>query len=369
MVETRLKQLRERRGLGAAQLARAVGVRRQTIYAIEAGTYVPNTAVALKLARELGAGVEELFALAESAQSRSVPAELLDPAREVRPGEMLRLCRVGTKTIAVPWSPEPFALPHADAIALAGPPSRPISAQIRNEPISDRPRLLVAGCDPAMSLLARHLALAAGIDLVTVPCSSRSALEWLRAGKVHIAGTHIHDAEPTARRCGTKKQSRPERANRIVTFAEWEEGFVVQTGNPKSIRTAADLARRDVRIVSRPPGSGSRALLDRLLESAGIPQSKVNGYESSAAGHLAAAWQIRQGTADCCIATRVAAAVFGLEFIPLAAERYDLVATAAAGTDKGIDAVFEVLQSAKLRKDLGQLEGYESRLTGSARER
>lgn len=368
MVETRLKQLRERRGLGAAQLARAVGVRRQTIYAIEAGSYVPNTAVALKLARELGAGVEELFALAETARSRSVPAELLDPAREVRPGEMLRLCRVGGKTIAVPWSPEPFGLPHADAVAVAGPPSRPIRAEVRNEPASGRPRLLVAGCDPAMPVLARHLAVAAGIDLIAVPCSSRTALEWLREGKVHIAGTHVHDAEPTARRRGGEKQSRFSRPSRIATFAEWEEGFVVQRGNPKSIRTAADLARRNITIVSRPPGSGSRALLDRLLESAGVPQSKVKGYETTASGHLAAAWQIRQNAADCCIATRVAAAVFGLEFIPLAAERYDLAATATPGTDREIDAVFEVLQSAKLRNELSQLEGYETRLTGSVRE-
>ena len=368
MVETRLKQLRERRGLGAAQLARAVGVRRQTIYAIEAGTYVPNTAVALKLARELGVGVEEMFALAEAAQSRSVSAELLDPSREVRPGEMLRLCRVGTKTVAVPWSPEPFALPHADAIARAGPPARPIRAEIRGEPTSDRPRLLVAGCDPAMSVLARHLALTAGIDLVTVPCSSRTALEWLQADKVHIAGTHIHDAGPTTPRRGTRKQSPTDCPSRIVTFAEWEEGFVVQPGNPKSIRTAADLARRNVRIVSRPPGSGSRALLDRLLSSAGVPHSKVKGYDNTASGHLAAAWQIRQNAADCCIATRVAAAVFGLEFIPLAAERYDLVAIVPAGDNKEIDNVFDILQSAKLRHALSQLEGYETRLTGSTRE-
>src|ERR1700693_5042143 len=41
-VTTRLAELRTKRGLGAAQLADKIGVSRQTVYAIEAGTYVPN---------------------------------------------------------------------------------------------------------------------------------------------------------------------------------------------------------------------------------------------------------------------------------------------------------------------------------------
>ena len=47
--------------MGASDLARRVHVSRQTIYAIEAGTYIPNTEVALNLARELKTTVEELF--------------------------------------------------------------------------------------------------------------------------------------------------------------------------------------------------------------------------------------------------------------------------------------------------------------------
>ena len=51
LVENRLSQVRKSRGVGASDLARRVNVSRQTIYAIEAGTYVPNTEVALHLAR------------------------------------------------------------------------------------------------------------------------------------------------------------------------------------------------------------------------------------------------------------------------------------------------------------------------------
>ena len=64
-IENRLAETRKKRGVGAAHLAGRVGVSRQTIYAIEAGTYVPNTEVALNLARELEVTVEELFSLQE----------------------------------------------------------------------------------------------------------------------------------------------------------------------------------------------------------------------------------------------------------------------------------------------------------------
>ena len=60
---THLREIRERRGIPAAALAKHVGVTRQTIYAIEAGDYVPNTTVALQLARILEVSVGELFSL------------------------------------------------------------------------------------------------------------------------------------------------------------------------------------------------------------------------------------------------------------------------------------------------------------------
>src|SRR5882757_1020526 len=69
-IETSLGKFRRKRGFSAIRLAAAVGVSRQTIYAMEAGTYVPNTAVALRLARALDTSVEELFALAGNREPR-----------------------------------------------------------------------------------------------------------------------------------------------------------------------------------------------------------------------------------------------------------------------------------------------------------
>ena len=77
-IENHLGALRQKRGVSAAQLARTVGVTRQTIYAMEAGSYVPNTAVALRLAQALEVKVEDLFALPKL-EPLGLPSEELDP--------------------------------------------------------------------------------------------------------------------------------------------------------------------------------------------------------------------------------------------------------------------------------------------------
>ena len=99
-VESHLSELRKRRGIAAAELARAAGIGRQTIYAMEAGDYIPNTAVALKLARLLETTVEELFRLEPDAPA-ATPAtrvELIGGGDRF-PGTPLELCRVGGRLV------------------------------------------------------------------------------------------------------------------------------------------------------------------------------------------------------------------------------------------------------------------------------
>src|ERR1700689_176849 len=101
-IENHLGALRQKRGISAAQLARTVSVTRQTIYAMEAGSYIPNTAVALRLARALETTVEELFALPQEtspAEVRTEQAQLLagTPTHgswNGQPGQPVELCRV-----------------------------------------------------------------------------------------------------------------------------------------------------------------------------------------------------------------------------------------------------------------------------------
>ena len=140
---------------------------------------------------------------------------------------------------------------------------------------------------------------------------------------------------------------------------------MVAPENPKGIREIEDLARRNIRFVNREPGSGSRGLLDKRLEKAGIDAHRVQGYELVAHGQLAAAYCVVSGEADVCLATRSAAQTFGLDFIPLHSERYDLVMRKSTTDLPAAKAFLDVLQRATLRRKLEVLAGYDTSDTGA----
>jgi putative molybdopterin biosynthesis protein len=365
-VRSRLSEIRRRRGLRAAELAARAGISRQTIYAIEAGSYVPNTAVALQLARLLDAAVEDLFSLEpEAASATTVQAEAL-AATGLPSGQPARIGRLGPRYFAVPASPVPFFLPEADGV-VAAPAGRSAMPRLEVFPAGQdwEKCLLLAGCDPAISVLARFLMRTAGVELVPAFGSSRQALQWLKAGKVHAAGSHLEDPESGEFNLPQVRRMFPREELVVVSFARWEEGLVVLPGNPKQVRGVEDLARRGVRIVNREPGSGSRLLLDRQLRDAGIAPARVAGYDSLAAGHLAAAWAVVAKEADCCLATRSAALAFGLGFVPLRTERYDLVLRKRSLEAAAVQSLLDTLSRAALRRRLEALAGYDTSVTGS----
>jgi molybdate-binding protein len=120
-----------------------------------------------------------------------------------------------------------------------------------------------------------------------------------------------------------------------------------------------------VKLANREPGSGSRQLLDCSLEAAGIASGLVGGYaDSAAAGHLAAAWRVYTGLADCCIATRSAARAFGLDFLPLISQRYDLVIRRAHLELGAIERLLDTLTHAAFRRELEGRCAYDTRETG-----
>jgi len=364
-VENRLAAMRKSRGVGASDLARRVHVSRQTIYAIEAGTYVPNTETALLLARELEVTVDELFSLQQGTEAspESLSAEVLSAAPPER-GQPVRICQMGSRWISVPVTPFPYLMPEADGIIKGtGRTSGRADLVVFAKEEAAQKRLVLAGCDPATGFLARMVEKASGVEIVSAAASSRLALSWLKEGKVHIAGSHLEDPKTGEFNLPFIRKEFREDFN-VVTFARWEEGLVITAGNPKGIRKVEDLERKNVRFVNREPGSGSRALLDKLLLKAGMDANRVQGYDRVAYGHLAAAYFIVSREADVCLATRSAAKAFNLDFIPLHSERYDLVMRRNTASLPAVKAFLDVLQRATLRRKLEVLAGYDTSQTG-----
>ncbi len=365
-IQNHVAAIRGSRGISASELAKRVGVIRQTIYAIEAGTYVPNTEVALRLARELEVCVEDLFELpaAGKADVGLLRAEYLSIGKPEK-GRPVQTCKVGSTWVSVPVSAAPYHLPEADGVIADVERKGPPKVHVFSQETSNSKRLVVAGCDPAASLLTRMVEKLGGVDVVHAPATSRLALEWLRVGKVHLAGCHLEDPKTGQFNVPFVRREFPKNDVAVVTFAEWQAGLVVSAGNPKKIRGIEDLARRNTRFVNREIGSGSRALLDKLLHEADLPKRNIQGYDRIVAGHLAAAYSVFANDADCCLATQSAAQAYGLDFIPLHRERYDFVLHRETLELPSAQAFLDVLQRSALRRKLETLAGYDTSRMGA----
>jgi putative molybdopterin biosynthesis protein len=369
-IRTNLADVRTQRGIGAAELASQVGISRQTVYAIEAGTYVPNTAVSLRLARALDATVEELF---EIADQRPVAEEILEAtiigeADSLEPGQPVRVCLVGKAMVAAPAESTNSGLSPADGVLLdpvqRGKQYPTARVRIVSDKWKSTPRLMVAGCDPNASILA-HAMVAQGCELIVAYENSARALELLRADLVHIAGTHLGGGSKSDTDLGSITKIFRRDSVLVFSYAVWEEGLVIAAGNPKRIAGIVDLARHDVRFINREPGAGCRRLLDDLLAKHHLTSKQIEGYDRLTAGHLAGARLIRSGEVDCCVSTRAVARALALDFIPLTQKTYHLVLRRQRRNETAVQILLETVGRVSFRREVESCTGYDMRSAGN----
>jgi molybdate-binding protein/DNA-binding XRE family transcriptional regulator len=365
----RLRLARQARGLSQQQLAGVAGVTRQAVSAVESGHSDPSLRVALGLARALGMTVEELFG----------PGEPGDPvlARPVAPvsapGTRVALATVGDTFVALPLDADLAArlgFGAAGGLTVRGGSqgaqeaqgvhgaSGGRGAQVAVRPIGPpRPTVVVAGCDPALPLLETPLALLdPPLAFAWWPCGSAEALRLAAAGLVHAAG--VHRVGP---RVGDDTSGIPG-GGEVVGFASWREGLVVRPG--AGVRGLDDVARQGLRLVNREPGAQARTLLDRECLRLGLEPSQLPGYDSLAAGHLQVAAAITGGLADAGVSSEPAALAYGLDFIPLAEEHFDLLLPAKHAASREVQGLVKVLTSPWLLAQLASLPGYDAARCG-----
>jgi DNA-binding XRE family transcriptional regulator len=289
-IQVRLAAARQACGMSAAELARRAGVSRQTVYAIESGTFVPNTAVALRMAQALGVPVDQLFSLAaetEPPEARPRICRAVMIAGTPQPDLPVRLARSPAGWVCAPCRMQGYFLAQMDGRIRRVLGGARVEVECLNPDAGEG--AVVAGCDPALGLLASAAQSAGAARVLLAPVSSRKAIDLLRRGRVRVAGVHLKDPATGEWNLPLLRRALPDEELTVVTFARWQEGLVVARGNPLRLRAVEDLARPGVRFVNREPGTGSRALLDRLLRQAGLGGTSIRGYETVAGGHLPAA--------------------------------------------------------------------------------
>jgi putative molybdopterin biosynthesis protein len=367
-LESRVRRFRVERGLKQQELAQLCGLSRQALSQLENGSSVPSTAAALQLARALGCRVEELFALQDA--SAVLVAQLARPlslhASDASP--RLLLGRVSGRWVA--HRLDPRQRPQDLSVASDGVLVSLSGSRARVRPLLPEHRLeenlLLAGCDPALGLVAaRAERLSPGGRNLWLEATSGRSLSALGRGEVHAAGAHLFDPETGVHNLPFMRKALAGQAMVVVTVAQLEVGLAVAKGNPRRLRTAADLAKKGARIVNRDESAGARRLLDRLLQAAGLDGRSLAGNDQIAAGHLDAARAVALGQADAAMVTCAAALALGLDFVQLASDRFDLALPKASLADRRVVRLLETLASKELRRELSSLGGYDTRRSGT----
>ncbi len=227
-------------------------------------------------------------------------------------------------------------------------------------PKTSKPVIIFSGShDTAIEQIASRLT--KHVSILTLPVGSLDGLVNLRQGLCHVAGAHLLDRDGEYNTPFVRHLF-PDRRVELVTLAYRTQGLITAPGNPKGIKTLADLARQDITFINRNPGSGTRLWLEKELKSINLPSGSICGYQKYVSTHSDSAQVVQSGAADAAIGTQAAAWEARLDFIPLFEERYDLIFPDEQ--TRLVAPLIDYLQTASFRKGLNLLTGYNSAHSG-----
>jgi putative molybdopterin biosynthesis protein len=228
----------------------------------------------------------------------------------------------------------------------------------------DQTLVVVGSHDNIIDVLGNELmGLSRPVRISSSHVGSMGGLTALKSRSALMAGTHLFDEASGDFNFPFFRKYLPGLNVSCVNLAVRHQGLIVAKGNPLGIRGVQDLARPEVRFINRQRGAGTRILLDHHLKQAGIDPREVQGNEKAEFTHMAGAVNVLTGTASCGLGIFAAARALGLDFVPLARERYDL-AFLPELADWKVEMVLELIRSEAFKARIEALGGYETALTG-----
>ncbi|MGB8455889.1 MAG: helix-turn-helix transcriptional regulator [Anaerocolumna sp.] len=226
--------------------------------------------------------------------------------------------------------------------------------------------LIICGQDLSLDILVNHLnTLSETMQIYRSYMGSYNGIYALYQGRVNVATAHLWDGDTNQYNYSYIKKMMPGIPALIMRIGKRKQGFYVQKSNPKGITGWSDLKRKDITIVNREKGSGTRVLLDEKLRLMDIVGNYIEGYSRECKSHLAVATLVSRGGADLAIGCEMGCNNLpGIEFIPLQTECYDLVIRLADAEKQPYRAILEIITSDAFKMDLQSIGGYETTETG-----
>ncbi len=229
-----------------------------------------------------------------------------------------------------------------------------------------RGNLLAAGShDLIIDLMATALReRGTGLTLSSAHLGSMGGIAAIGSGQAHLAGVHLFDPETGEYNSPYLRRLLPGRDLRLVNLAHRMQGWIVPSGNPDGVVKINDLAEKKLSFVNRQKGAGTRVLFDYLLEQAELDPADIYGYEREEHTHLGVAASVAAGSARVGLGILPAARAFGLDFVPLCEERYDLLMSNAFYRSPEGEAILKLIADPAFQERVEALGGYSMRDAG-----
>ena len=216
------------------------------------------------------------------------------------------------------------------------------------------PPIVAGSSDPLLEWALRE----SGSGLATLFEGSGAGLKRLAAGEALAAGLHLlgadgaYNVEAVRGLAGVSDLV-------LLQWAWRDQGLIVRRGNPLGLSSVGDLASKAPRVVLRQAGSGAGTLLESLLEKAGIPRSALDVSGRAALTETDVAVAVADGGADCGLAIGAVARRFGLDFVPLHRERFDLALSRRVYFEPALQRLFAFARTEAFRQRADALGHYD----------
>jgi len=195
-----------------------------------------------------------------------------------------------------------------------------------------------------------------GLAIASSHVGSMGGILAIRRGEAMMAGIHLLDPATGEYNKSYVQRYFPDRNVTLVRAVGRVQGILTAPGNPHKIEQFSDIV--GLRYVNRQGGSGTRILCDHLVQKNGLRPEEINGYTREEFTHTAVAAQIAQGSADAGLGIYAAARLYGLDFIPICNEEYDLLIHNDCLHTPLMQRFLDILKSEDFCRRLAALGGY-----------
>jgi molybdate transport repressor ModE-like protein len=223
--------------------------------------------------------------------------------------------------------------------------------EVKSSGGTERALRVAASHDPLLATFCERFAMPAGLVEEVSFRGSEESLALFSRGMVDVAGFHLEGFD-------VRRFVRPGR-DVLVRFAVREQGLIVAHGNPKRLTSLSHVAKTHARFVNRQRGSGTRRLIDRLMDEAGIAPQAVRGFGTEEYTHRAIAATVATGGADAGFGVQAAAAELGLDFVPVLRERYWLAMRTRTAATPAAQRLLEALSGKPFSRIARGFVGYD----------